>query len=435
VARIYRMLVFSILLLLMVPCSMLLSQFDDDLEDLEGLEEPVDEGDCNPGSTITPYDSIVNTDYTRDDIKKWISLGHENYRNKEYKSAIPYLWKVFILDSGDLGRIAAGELATSYSNLGKADTTLLISYRGLELYPDHPTLHFHIGYLQEKAGRINCAIEHYEALVKVQPKKPEYLKQLIYAYLKLEDMKAIDVAARLVALDPNNKEYNDIQVLINDQLGRPEELIVILKERLKKDPNNINTHLQLAKVAYDLGEYKTAIHSLTKAIEAGKKTKDVYKLRAQCYESIESYSSAISDYKSILKIHPNDAVSMCTIAFDYGLLHQFKNGVFWINKALRTKPGFGLAYINMGEIYLSAISYCQNSSNRVRNYDDALVYKLAYDEFSKALNDQNYKSTAKSRRRSLGSFTPTAEEIFMNQKRDYLEDECYTSWINKKVNL
>ena len=71
----------------------------------------------------------------------------------------------------------------------------------------------------------------------------------------------------------------------------------------------------------------------------------------------------------------------------------------------------------------------------MRNYDDALVYELAYDEFGNALKDKIYGNTARSRRKSLESFRPSKEEIFMNQNRNFLKDPCFTSWINKKVNL
>jgi tetratricopeptide (TPR) repeat protein len=433
---VYRVNVLIIIFLgisFLLPFS-LAAQFDEDIdEELEMIEET--EGECIPADLTTVYDSLANIEYSDDEIKKWLSLGHEHYKHGDYKAAVPYLWKVFMLDSGKYGKYAVRELAESYFNLGMADTTLIVCYKGLEIFPDHPTLHYYAGNVQEKAGRINCAIPNYAALVESQPENPEYLKQLALAYLKIKNRKAIEIANKLVELDPDNKDYIDIQVLINKELGEEQDVINVLKERVKNNPTDIDLNLRLGEAAFNFGDYQTAINSLTVVINSGKNLKIAYKLRAQCYESIEKYVSSISDYKKLLEINPDDVVTMCAIADDYRNLNQFKNGVYWVQRALRAKPGSGLAYITMGDIYSSAVTYCQNRSNRTRNYDDALVYKLAYDEYIKALNDMNYRSTAKRRINSLQSFLPSTEEKFMNKNRDYIKDGCYTSWINGKVKL
>ena len=84
----------------------------------------------------------------------------------------------------------------------------------------------------------------------------------------------------------------------------------------------------------------------------------------------------------------------------------------------------------MAEIYEASVVYCQDQEKRGRKYDDALVYELAYDEYKKAANDPDYKSTATKRMNSLKTVLPTQEEIFMNQNRKTLKMECY-SWINQ----
>jgi tetratricopeptide (TPR) repeat protein len=151
------------------------------------------------------------------------------------------------------------------------------------------------------------------------------------------------------------------------------------------------------------------------------------KARAQCYEGLERYTSAINDYKQVVNIEPQNAEIMCAIANVYRNKDQFSNGRYWVNKALSVKPGFGLAYITMGEIYESAVTFCQKG--RGRKYDDGLVYEMAYAEYGKALRDPAYKSMANSRRRNLRPFLITKEEDFMNQGRKTLKLDCYTSWI------
>jgi tetratricopeptide (TPR) repeat protein len=427
-----KILIFICLGILLLLSFSLIAQFDDDLEDLEEMEEI--EGGCIPENLATCYDSLADNQYSEDEIKKWISLGHEHFKHGDYKAALPYLWKVFEVNPGKYGKVAVRELAESYYNLEIADTTLIVCYKGLKIFPDHPTLHYYAGSLQEKAGRITCAIPHFEELTKSQPENKQYLEMFAFLLFKNKDERAIEIQQKVVNLYP---EDNDARIKLSRYIsffgGDAWKQLI---EAWKNDPQNINLAISAAEATIDAGEYKIALEPLNSVIKSkSEKKATAYKLRAQCYESLDQFINAINDYKRLLEINPSDAESMCAIADDYRNLNQFKNGVYWVQRALKTISGFGLAYITMGDIYSSAVSYCQNSANRSRSYDDALIYKLAYDEYAKALRDFNYKSTAGRRMKSLMSFIPSEEEKFMNQNRNYLKDACYTSWISEKVNL
>jgi tetratricopeptide (TPR) repeat protein len=421
----------SISVLLLLPFTVT-GQFDEDLEDMEEME--VTEEECVPDNLNTMYDSLAKGEYPEDEIKKWISLGHEHFKHGDYKAALPYLWRVFEIDAGKYGKYAVRELAESYFNLSIADTTLIVCYKGLKIFPNHPTLHYFAGTVQEKAGRIKCAIPHFEELVKSQPDNKQYLEMLAFLLVKDENQRAIEIQQKVVNLYPDDNEARiKLSRYISIFGGDAWKQLV---EAWKNDPQNVNLAISAAEAAYDAGEYKIALEPLNSVIKSkSEKKAGAYKLRAQCYESLDQYINSINDYKRLLEIKPSDTETMCAIADDYRNLNQFKNGVYWVQRALKTKSGFGLAYITMGDIYSSAVTYCQNCTNRNRMYDDALVYKLAYDEYAKALRDFNYKSTANKRMKSLISFLPSAEEIFMNQNRNYLKDGCYTSWISEKVRL
>ena len=152
-----------------------------------------------------------------------------------------------------------------------------------------------------------------------------------------------------------------------------------------------------------------------------------YKARAQCFEGLERNSSSINDYKKVVELETQNADIMCSIANVYRNKDEFSKGRYWVNRALGTKPGFGLAYITMGEIYESAVTFCQKG--RGRKYDDGLVYEKAYAQYGKAMRDPAYKGMAKSRRNGLRPFLRTKEEKFMNNDRTTLKLPCYTSWI------
>lgn len=393
-------------------------------------EEEGSSMNCIPETLTTPYDKIKETNLPQDEAKKWYSFGSEYYKNKNYQAAIPYLWKVFINDTSKNCFNAVRKLAECYYTLQIADSTLIVCYRGLEKFPNHMTLHYYAGYIQDRLGKFRCAIPHYEALVEDQPRTAEYLTKLAFLYYKDENQKAIEIQERLVALEPNNGEYNNTLALYNDHFLGATGVLDARKKAYFSNPNNIDFGMKYGLAAFEAGEYKAAIEPLSSVIKLDPKNPKAFEYRAMSYEGLENYNSAIADYKNVLELDKNNADIMCAIAANYRNLNQFASAKSWIGRALNAKPGYGLAYIRMAELYERAVMYCQNSENRGRKYDDGLVYELAYREYDKAQNDPQYKNTAKARMASLKTVLPSDEEKFMNQNRKILKMECYTIWIN-----
>jgi tetratricopeptide (TPR) repeat protein len=187
--------------------------------------------------------------------------------------------------------------------------------------------------------------------------------------------------------------------------------------------------LQYGKTAFDQGQYRESIDPLSAVLASDPKHVEAHKYRAMSLEGLEQYNAAISDYKKILEVEPENAETMCGIATDYKSMNQFSNAMFWTGRALKAKSGYGLAYITRAEIYEAGVSYCQDKENRGRDYDDGLVYKKAYNAYAQAAKDPAFKSDAKRRMSGLKGVLPTKEEEFMNQNRKTLKIECYTNWI------
>lgn len=392
-------------------------------------EEEISEVICVPDTLASNYDKFKDTELSSLDLRQLYSFGSEYFKNKSYASALPYLWKVFLNDTTKYARNAIRKIADSYFNMQMADSTLIASYRGLALFPDQTRLHYYAGYIQENLGKFTCAIPHYEALVDNDPENKQYLEKLAFLYFKNEDIKALDLQKKLVSLDPQNSNYSQtLAMMTKEYFGEGEELLKALKDTYDKDPNNIENTYNYGKTALDQSEYLTALEPLSRIIEKlDKNHVKAYKARAQCYEGLERSTSAINDYKKVIEIEPKNAEIMCAIANVYRNKDEFSKGRYWVNKALGAKPGYGLAYITMGEIYESSVTFCQKG--RGRKYDDGLVYELAYAQYGKALRDTAYKGTARSRRNGLKPFLLTTEEKFMNNSRTELKITCYTSWI------
>ena len=422
--NLFCFIILNVLFIFILNTNISFAQFEDDEFEVEK-----EEINCIPETLTTAYDNIEFTDVTSTNIRQWYSFGSEYYKNKNYKSGLPYLWKVFLNDSTKYARNAARKIADSYFKMQQADSTLLICYRGLEVFPDHVILHYFAGFIQDNLGKVECAIPHYEALVADNPKKPEYLEKLAFLYYKMDNEKAIEIQTKLVDLEPTNSKYANDLALYSEYFYGAGGGLEAFKKAWENDPENIEFAFKYGKAAYNAGEYKAALIPLKAVVAKNPDHVEAHQLIAMSDESLEDYNEAIAEYKKILQIEPNNAEIMCAIANDYRNLNQFSNAQYWVNKAKQTKPGFGLPYIIMAEIYESAVPYCQNKNNRKRKYDDGLVYEMAREEYQKALRDPNFKADARRRINSLKPYLPTDEEKFMNQNRKNLKDSCYSSWI------
>lgn len=393
-------------------------EFDEEFETVE------EEGDCIPESLQTVYDIRALKDSS--DIRMIYNFGHEYYKNKSYDEALPYLWIVFIKGEGKRARNSIRKVADIYFNQGKVDSTLLACYRGLEKYPEVITLHHFAGILQNKLGKFRCAIPHYEKLIAKDAAKVEYLKTLAFLYYKDENEKAIEIQQKVVDLDPTNPEAQNTLAEYYEALMGAGSGLEAYREAYKKDPGNLGFALKYGRAALQAGEYEEAVEPLSKAI-AKKPTFKSLSLRAEVYENLNQYGKAIQDYKAILKIEPANVSVMLNMSVNYRMLNNFGSAKYWIFKALKAKPRYGLAYITMGEIYEASVSYCQSKRGGKARFEDKLVYGLANKEYIKAQNDPSFRSKAKTKQQYLRPLLPTKEDMFMH-KKDKIKDKCY-SWI------
>lgn len=426
----YLILVFSVLFGF-VPYS--LAQLD------EEFEEETENLECLPANIQTVYDSVSYAD-PEQPIALVYNFGYEYYKNKSYKEALPYLWRVFLNDSSKYARNAVRYISRIYFDQGIVDSSLIICYRGLVKFPNIITLHYYAGILQNKLGKSQCAIPHYEELIKDNEteysKKPqdqdllnsytENLKTLAFLYYKTDNEKAIELQQKIVDLNPTDADAANTLAQYSDFFYGKGAGLQAYRQAYLNDPENLDLALKYGEAAAQSDTVERALEPLTKVINKNP-SKRAYALRASVYENLARYSQAIEDYKKALEYTDKDADTMLKIAVDYKLAENFTSAKYWVNRALQSKSGYGLAYITMGEIYEAGVAYCLKQKDNKTTYEDKLVYKLAYEEYAKAQNDPAFRARAKTKQGYVEQLKPTKEDDFMNKGKK-IESDCY-SWI------
>lgn len=412
----------GIILLLLIFSPFLFGQFEE--EDL--LTEEVK---CEPDSFNTVYDKFKLDSVSEQQVAIWYSLANEEYKYDNFSRALPYFWQVLMNDNTGKFKIVYSKIANCYFRLNQVDSTLLVSYMGLQKYPDYAQLHYWAGLVQDKLGHTKCAIPHYEKLVELDPKNKDYWSKLAALYYKLDDEKAISAQQKVVDLDPSDVEASRLLAEITTHFGG--DPLEILKDTWQKDPKNIENAYRYGKEALDVGKYQDAIGPFKEILTVNPRHTTAMEYLGRCYEAIGQKNTALKYYNDILRIDPRNIKVICLIASVYNSQNNFVTARSTVNKAHRIDPNHGLPFMIMGEIYENAVNYCTNQrTKRTTEYDDKLVYRLAVEEYKKAARDPNYTADGNRRASQLenANLLPTKEDYFMHKNRLNPKDDCY-SWI------
>ncbi len=402
-----------------------------------------DEIVCHPERLATPYDAAKNDSIDANQLNILYDYGREYYKKGQYggklsnfRKAIPFFWKVVINDRGRHFKIVYSKLVDCYLKTDQVDSALIAIYRGLEVYPNYATLHYHAGQLQKALGKTACAIPHYEALVRAKNQKPEALKNywaiLAKLYQKLDDDRCIAAQQKVIELDPNDVEAASMLAKMMEYFGQ--DPIKALEQAFLKDTTIVSNARQYGLAAYESGNYQKAIRAFQAVLASDPKNIEAMSYIGRSYESMDRLNDAISIYKKIINIDPNRLNTLCSIAMVYARKNDFPTARSYLHRALRKDVNYGLAYMVMGEIYENAVNDCSNNRKKKGyTYDDKLVFEMARKEYRKAMKrDPNMAAQAQNRFELLEPFVRTQADIHMHSGRNTLKDPCYR-WISPKV--
>ncbi len=196
-----------------------------------------------------------------------------------------------------------------------------------------------------------------------------------------EDINALKRITKLL----NNKKCTDSDLFFNAS-----------RRLYDLDPSAASAD-QMSKMSISKGKSSDAIIFAKKAIEMEEETnqKAIYHLGlADAFRNVGSFSLA-------------------------------RNEVY---NALILRSGWGEAYLNLGNIYVSGAKGCSG------DFEKSTVYWIAVDAFSKALLDKDTKKRASKSINTYSKYFPTKETCFFNGVES---GKSYNigCWINKATNV
>lgn len=374
-------------------------------------------------------DSIARAQWDRQLNLNW-SLGFENHKNKLYRAAIPYFWKVFELDTVKRFSDLYTFLGDCYMKLNIPDSAQIVYEMGTQKFPEKTHYHRILAWLYANKQENEKAIEEYKKTIELDSDNLDDYKALgNLLIVENRTDEAIEIYEKIIEMDPNNAEVQNTYAQLLGTTGDEDAVLEAKINASNADPQNTNLLFQIGEMFFKRSEYDKSIEYFDKLLAINPEDAMALEYVGNAQQNLGKFRDAIATYERVLAVRPDHKKVIAEMATCYKELKQLAKARSVANKALAIDPNYGLAYIVRGEIYEVAVDLCLNArGNRKLTFDDKLVYQLAYEEYAKAKNDIQFADLAQRKMNYVQPDIPTKEDRFMHQDQTRARNECY-QWI------
>lgn len=382
------------------------------------------------------FEAYKNKQYEMWTIEKGFNVVNNdpNFQNNKYKiyrKIDKVIFEVF-KDS-----TVADEVKTTL-----IDTVLYLYDMGIEYDPEYAgTYMVKKGYIlnEWKEAPLEEAIAAYEAAFasgKVVTNEVYYLSKLAMLY---EDnmtddndykMNALNIYLKLSDMEPENGRW---QIKVSQLAEDDAELQEFLKKAWYADKENGEKAWKYAKMCKRNGDYAAAIEPLQMLIDTNPEVINYWNEIARAYQKNDQTDKAVSSYKKLIKLQPNNKDSYFNLALLYKDMGQLSVARSYLQKSSRVAPSWDYP------LFIEAGLYEQAARSCGFEFEDKCVYKLAAETYRKVakMGGEN-ASQAADRAKQLVNSVPTNEEYFFRSLKNgdtiKIEGRCY-DWIGKSITV
>jgi protein O-mannosyl-transferase len=212
-----------------------------------------------------------------------------------------------------------------------------------------------IGTALAKIGRIDEAIAHDRAALRINPHEPNGLTNLANALLQKKELpEAIEYYRELVRLRPNDSELRRNLAKALAQDGAPQEAIEQFQDALRIRPNDSDAAYSLGNLFLEQGRGEEAIKYFRKAIESDSKNVAAHYNLAIALSRAGRPEEAIAQFKETLRLQPRHADAHNNLALAFLKQDRVSEAIAEWQKALQIQPGNADVHNNLAVAFLRA---------------------------------------------------------------------------------
>ena len=236
----------------------------------------------------------INPDY----IGAWNNLGNNAFRQQNFSQAVKFYNKEIIINKTSIPFRALGR---AYVELGKTDSARICFQLSIDINNNYASAYLNLAQLEEDEGNLN---------------------------------KALQLASRAYALEPNNVEYQYVYSTILVQMDRGKEAIYSLREIIKEWPWHHGAHYNLGRAL----------------IQSGQKVEGQQYLDES--EKIRANQAKIDHLENTIRALPDDPYSYAALAFALRKVGRFNDSMHSYKVALYLDPDNYDIWNNVANLYL-----------------------------------------------------------------------------------
>lgn len=263
-------------------------------------------------------------------------------------------------------------------NLFQANLSLYISYMQSKVYdqaavvankmitskPEESLAYNLLAHTYLARGNNEKALEIYEAALKMFPSDP--LTSSNIANYKIQNNQINEV--KPLFLDVLKKYPNDSKTLLRlaileSKLGNQKSKIEYLVKAVKINPTDISPKIILANEYLQQKDYKEAINTLRNVSEEEKSKKEVMVINAQAKMGLKEYDYSLTLWKKLIANNPKSASAHYFLGRTYGYLNKKEQ----MKQALETTVSIQHDHLSAGLI-LARLALIDNNEKEFKKY-------------------------------------------------------------------
>lgn len=407
-------------------------------------------------------DSARAQDQVPQEVKVKYSLFYEYYKNKDFKSASPYLswllenaptfrgtrnWERGINMYESIAENVEDEAVTKTY----LDSALALYDRIFPTFAEHEAeidsaswilnrgrfLQTHSNVYTDRQDEV---LNAYMKAFNMNPTElnPYYVRYITDRYVSAEKKdSALAFMKRAESVFENNSEllsyFDDVR---NELFTNPKERIAFLEQQLEENPEDV----QILEEMIDLYRGQNnmqQVEQLGQRLVEIQPSVETYMDLAEIKHQQSQYEAAMERYQQALEMAESSEerrdinYEMAQIQQEQGNLPQART---YARRALDHDSEFGEAYMLIGDLYARAV---QNSDTMDR--EDRAVYWLVLDYYERAKQvDPSIATQANNSIQTYRKYIPSKEDLFFKdweQGQEYTIDYEPYSWINETTEV
>ncbi len=241
---------------------------------------------------------------------------------------------------------------TARAQIGYWRDSVTLFQRALDVTTDNAPAHMFMAQTLYPLGREQEAIEHYEAALRINPRAPDTIYNLGYAYhLSGRNVEALARFNEVLRYRPNhaNANFHIGRTLV--EAGRYQQAIEHSLRALRADARFVMAHEHLGWALFELGRFEDAIPHLLQWLEANPAATATRLRLGQSLVALGDLPNAVEQLKIVVEHKSDDPELLATLGQALTPLGRVAEAIDAYNKALQLDPEYIEVSNNLARIY------------------------------------------------------------------------------------